>query len=92
MKKKPSRFEKELATKIKRRAKEKSVEGTLFSFALFGIVGWSIAIPAILFALLGRFIDAKAGGGYTFTLPLIVLGIVAGSFNAWRFISKEIEK
>jgi len=87
-----SRFEKALASKIKRRAKCKPCGNFTGSFALFGIVGWSIAIPSVLAALFGRWADARYGGGYTFTLPLIVLGIVAGSVNAWRYISKELEK
>jgi len=88
----PSRFEKALASKIKRRAKCKPCGNFAGPFALFGIVGWSIAVPSILAAMFGRWVDARYGGGYAFTLPLIVLGIVSGSVNAWRCISKELEK
>ena len=90
--KKNSRFEKSLTEKIRRRAKPKSYENLAFSFALFGIVGWSIVVPAFLAALLGRWLDAKFGYYYTFTLPLLVLGIAIGAYNAWRFIEKELEK
>jgi len=93
MTKTSSRFEKDLNAKIRRRIKAKSDQSVAYSFALLGIVGWSIVIPAFFAAMLGRWLDEKYGGvGYTFTLLFIVLGIAIGAINACRFITKELEK
>ena len=92
MRKKTPRFEKDLDGKIRRRIKIKPDHSLAFSFALFGIVGWSIVTPTILATWLGRWLDVVYDTGMTFTLPFIVLGITIGSLNAWKFVEKEIER
>jgi len=89
-----SRFEKNLNAKIRRRIKAKSCPSAACSFALFGLVGWSIVIPAFFAAMLGRWLDDKYGSGTSsaFTLLFIVLGIAVGAVNACRYITRELEK
>ena len=57
--------------------------------ALIGSVGWPIAIAAVGGTWVGRILDAYAGGGNRFTVLLLVVGLMLGSWTAWRIISGE---
>jgi ATP synthase protein I len=62
-----------------------------FGFGMFGMVGWSIAIPAVLGTILGRWLDARNVGPATvsWTLTCLVAGLATGAFIAWRWVSRE---
>jgi ATP synthase protein I len=56
---------------------------------LFGLVGWSVAVPTLLGALLGTWLDERHSGGHSWTLPLLIAGLCLGCANAWHWVSKE---
>jgi len=56
---------------------------------LIGVVGWSVVVPMLLGALLGRFIDGKAKTDYQWTFGLLCLGLALGCWNAWRTVTKD---
>jgi ATP synthase protein I len=56
---------------------------------MFGIVGWSITIPTILGAFLGIWLDKNYPGKFSYTLALLVGGLVLGCFNVAYWIGKE---
>lgn len=56
---------------------------------MFGLVGWSVAVPTLLGALLGRWWDARHPGPHSWTLALLVAGLVIGCANAWYWVSRE---
>jgi ATP synthase protein I len=73
--------------KIKaRRERDKSV---WFGLGMFGLVGWSVAIPTLIGVALGVWLDRKWPGGPSWTLMLLFVGIVIGCFNAWHWIRRE---
>lgn len=86
-----SRFSREVSVreerKLKsRRRKERSVwEG----FGFFGLIGWSIVIPTLAGTAIGRWLDRSYPGGRSWTLTLLIAGLVLGCFNAWHWISRE---
>ena len=69
-----------------RRAQGDRERSIWFSLSLFGLVGWSIAVPTVLGALLGAWIDHRRPGGFSWTLTLMFVGAVIGCFNAWKWI------
>lgn len=73
----------------KMRAREQGDRGVWFGLGMFGLVGWSVAIPALLAIALGVWIDARTASRYSWTLMLLAVGIGLGCFNAWYWISKE---
>lgn len=58
-------------------------------FAFFGLVGWSVVVPTLMGAALGLWLDRRFPGGRSWTLALLVAGLVLGCLNAWRWLAKE---
>ncbi len=77
---------KERRKKASREAGDTSV---WFGLGMMGLVGWSVAIPTVVGALLGYWIDEAHPGQRSWTLMGIVLGVLVGALNAWRWMHKE---
>lgn len=61
-------------------------------FGVFGLVGWSVAVPTLLGIALGVWIDRSTESQYSWTLMLMIAGLAVGSFNAWYWVQKETER
>jgi ATP synthase protein I len=72
--------------KLQAQRKRKSVWSGL---GLFGMIGWSIAVPTIVGAGLGVWLDKKYEGDFSWTLSLLILGLASGCFIAWNWVQKE---
>lgn len=75
----------------KRRSRRESRKGLWYGLGMFGLVGWSVSIPTLLLLALGIWIDSTLNGRYSWTLMLLVLGIMIGCLNAWYWVSRESE-
>lgn len=92
--KKTSKREPTLAGQIGAKATRKlrarrSTRGVWFGLGMMGLVGWSVAIPTLLGAALGLWLDKHQPGGRSWTLALLVAGLTIGCLNAWFWVSKE---
>ncbi len=58
-------------------------------FGMFGLIGWSVAGPTLLGALLGMWLDRLRPGSHSWTLALLVAGLCLGSMSAWHWVAKE---
>lgn len=56
---------------------------------LFGVVGWSVTIPAVAATFLGVWIDAHFSSRYSWTLMLLGIGLGLGCANAWHWLQRE---
>lgn len=74
------------------RARAEAHRSVWFGFGMFGIVGWSVAIPALIFIAIGVWIDRTWPSPYSWTLMMLFIGIVLGCLNAWHWISRERDK
>lgn len=63
--------------------------GIWFGLGVFGIVGWSVAIPMLAGIALGLALDARAPQTFSWTLALLLCGLVLGCLNAWYWVSQE---
>jgi ATP synthase protein I len=61
------------------------------SLSVLGTVGWSIALPAVAGAWIGRRLDLRFESGVHFTLMLLFAGVIVGCVVAWRVV-REHEK
>ena len=65
--------------------------GSIWSgLTMIGIIGWSVVIPTLVGVMFGRWLDARyPAPGRSWTLALIIAGLVAGCVTAWRWIAEE---
>ncbi len=56
---------------------------------ILGMVGWPIAMMTVGGALLGHYLDIRFNSGIQFTLLLLTIGVVIGSYVAWNAIRKD---
>lgn len=73
----------------KQRARTAGRPGWAHGFGLFGMVGWSVAVPTLLGIALGVYIDSRTKSGYSWTLMLMIAGLAVGAVNAWYWVRKE---
>lgn len=71
------------------RARHNAGKGVWFGLGMMGLIGWSVVVPTLLGAALGQWIDTQNPGGRSWTLALLIAGLVLGCWNAWRWVSKE---
>lgn len=71
------------------KARKQNRKGLLYGLGMFGLVGWSVAIPTLLLLALGIWVDSRYRSPYSWTLMLLVLGIMLGCLNAWYWVSQE---
>ena len=92
---KPSAHDLRFAGKIgaeaarKLRARRAGAGGVWFGLGMMGLIGWSVVVPTLLGAALGLWLDQRNPGGRSWTLALLVAGLVLGCFNAWHWVDKE---
>ena len=73
----------------KLRARRKSTHTAWFGLGMFGLVGWSVAVPIVAGTALGLWIDRRWPGEVSWTLTLLLAGAVLGAFNAWYWVQRE---
>lgn len=71
------------------KARREGERDVTFWLGMFGLVGWSVALPTVLLTALGAWIDSRYPSRYSWTLMLLFVGIVIGCLNAWYWIQKE---
>ena len=81
----------EVGAKAARKLKaQRNATQTVWSgLGMMGLVGWSVAVPTLLGAALGLWLDKHYPGGHSWTLALLVAGLALGCFNAWHWVAKE---
>ncbi|HRF45162.1 MAG TPA: AtpZ/AtpI family protein [Candidatus Competibacteraceae bacterium] len=73
----------------KLRARQADRSSVWFGLGLFGAVGWSVALPTVLGALLGLWLDRNWPGRHSWTLTLLAAGLVLGCASAWQWLQKQ---
>lgn len=83
-------FQQKISRKSDRKIKAKKEEKNIWlGLGMFGMVGWSVAIPTLLGIAIGIWIDTHVTSKYSWTLMLLIVGVILGCLNAWYWISKE---
>ncbi|HRP76889.1 MAG TPA: AtpZ/AtpI family protein [Rhodocyclaceae bacterium] len=81
----------QIGTKAERklRAQRHVTRTVWFGLGMMGLVGWSVAVPTLLGAALGVWLDKHYPASYSWTLTLLFVGLVIGCLNAWHWVSRE---
>lgn len=72
--------------KLKARQQDRSV---WFGLGMFGLIGWSIAVPTLLGIAIGIWIDRTWEHKFSCTLMCLFVGVVIGCSIAWYWIKRE---
>lgn len=91
-KKKPSdRFREEVGAKENRKlkAERRKDQDLWFGLGMFGLVGWSVALPTLLGVAIGIWIDTRWPSRYSWTLMCLFIGVIVGCLNAWFWVKRE---
>lgn len=73
----------------KMKARRHGHSGVWFGLGMMGLIGWSVAVPTLLGAALGIWLDTHYPQTHSWVLALLVAGLVLGCVNAWHWVSKE---
>lgn len=73
----------------KLRAQRDGTQGIWFGLGMTGLIGWSVAVPTLLGTMAGIWLDRRHPGVHSWTLTLLLAGLVIGCLNAWRWVAQE---
>ena len=84
-------FARQIDTKERRKIKGRRERrrSPWFWAGMFGLVGWSVAIPTAIGVYLGIKLDRWYPGGFSWPLTGVVVGITLGCLNAWFWVKRE---
>lgn len=73
----------------KLKARGERDRGVWFGLGMFGLVGWSVAVPTVMGIALGLWLDATLHDRISWTLTLLLVGVALGCLNAWFWVKRE---
>ena len=84
----------QLDNKIERklRAERNKNKNVWFGFSVFGLIGWSVAVPTLLGTLMGVWLDDYYPREHSWTLMLMLAGLATGCINAMYWLDVERNK
>ncbi len=73
----------------KRKAQSGEKRSIWFGLGVSGLIGWSVVVPTLIGAMLGVWLDNHYPNRFSWTLTLLLLGLVIGCLSAWRWVASE---
>lgn len=70
-------------------ARHNQDRGIWYGLGMFGLVGWSIAIPTVIGIAIGIWMDRTWDHSFSCTLMCLFVGVVIGCSIAWYWVSRE---
>ncbi len=86
-----SGFPQDVGVKAKRklRAMRSEHQGVWFGLGMMGLIGWSVVVPTLLGAAVGAWLDRNHPASHSWTLALLITGLLVGCWSAWQWVAKE---
>jgi ATP synthase protein I len=76
----------------KLKARREGTKSVWFGLGMSGLVGWSVTVPTLIGAALGLWVDKHYPSTYSWTLMLLLMGLIIGCLNAWRWVASEYKE
>jgi ATP synthase protein I len=73
----------------KRRAQRRATKSIWFGLGMSGLIGWSVTVPTLIGAVLGVWVDKHYPSRFSWTLMLLLGGLISGCFTAWHWVDSE---
>jgi ATP synthase protein I len=84
-----STFAEQIGAKAQRKLKaQRNPPQVWFGLGAMGLIGWSVAVPTLLGAVLGVWLDQRQSS-HSWTIALLVAGLVIGCLNAGRWVASQ---
>jgi ATP synthase protein I len=89
-----TRFSRQVSAQAARKLKAQrgSTKSIWFGLGMSGLVGWSVTIPTLIGTALGIWIDKHYPSTCSWTLMLLLIGLIIGCFNAWHWVHSEYKE
>jgi ATP synthase protein I len=86
-----SSFSREVGAQATRKLKalRSGTKSIWFGLGMSGLVGWSVTIPTLLGAGLGIWVDNHYRSRFSWTLMLLLAGLIIGCLNASYWVASE---
>lgn len=86
-----NQFSQQIGEKEKRKlkAKRENKRSVWSGFGVFGMVGWSVVVPVLLGVALGMWLDKNYPESFSWTLTVMIIGLLCGCLIAWYWVAKE---
>ncbi|REJ68760.1 MAG: ATP synthase subunit [Planctomycetota bacterium] len=91
----PPQYQDELGEQVARKeqrkmkARREQNRSVWYGLGMFGLVGWSIAVPTLIGIAVGIWIDRTFQHKYSCTLMCLFVGVVVGCSIAWYWVKRE---
>ena len=84
-------MEEEIAAKEARKLKARAEKNRSiwFGLGMFGMIGWSVAVPTLIGVAVGCWLDATFPSRISWCLTGLFVGVVIGASIAWNWIKQE---
>ena len=84
----------QVGTKAERKLRaQRHVDRTIWlGLGMMGLIGWSVAIPTLIGAAIGIWLDKHYPESFSWTLTMLIIGLFIGCLNAWHWVAKERQK
>ncbi len=67
----------------------RETNGVWYGLGMFGMIGWSVTVPALLGTALGVWLDNHHPQSFSWTITLLFTGLFVGGVTAWMWIANE---
>lgn len=74
------------------RARLEGDRSAWFGLGMFGLVGWSIVVPALIGIAFGAWLDMKWPSQFSWKITFLFVGVIMGFVNAYWWMNRENEK
>ena len=88
------RFSRQVGAQAARmlKARRNAPKSIWFGLGMSGLIGWSVTVPTLIGAALGIWVDKHYPSRFSWTLMLLLLGLIIGSLNAWHCVASEYKE
>jgi len=76
----------------KLKAQRGATKGVWFGLGMSGLIGWSVTVPTLIGAAVGGWADKHYPSRFSWTLMLLLIGLIIGCLNAWHWVASEYDK
>jgi ATP synthase protein I len=86
-----SDFSRQVAAQASRKLKAQrgTKRSVWFGLGMSGLIGWSVTVPTLIGAAVGIWVDRNYPSTLSWTLMLLLFGLIIGCLNAWHWVDSE---